>query len=85
MRVSLVCILGSRFLCRIHVPPRTLISYIVIYGNRLFLVFPVTSIILLFLMIAHIIFGLFHCASNLTHCKCCHNSLPMSNPSLANP
>jgi hypothetical protein len=41
----------------------------VTYGPPWFLVFPVTSIILLFLMISHTIFGPFHSILNLTPFK----------------
>lgn len=80
--VHLVDIQGCLFLPRIRAPLKNLISYIAICGLLRFLVFPVTSTILLFLMIALITFGLFHFASNLTHFKHYPTSLLTSKPSL---
>lgn len=79
--VHLVDTQGCLFLPRIRTPLKNLISYIAICGLLPFLVFPVTSTILLFLMTVLITFGLFHFASNLVHFKHYPTSLLTSKPS----
>jgi hypothetical protein len=85
MCVNLATMSGSQFPHHARVPPKTLILCIVTYGPLRFLVFPVTSIILLFLMIAHTIFGPFHFILNLTPFKHCQIFLLMLKPSLIAP